>query len=62
LRWARVRNLIIMRKIAQTNDTPKLSSLKNILANGRHFDEILKLCVGSGKSLLRESVGENKDV
>jgi hypothetical protein len=51
-----------MRKIAQTNDTPKLSSLKNILANGRHFDEILKLCVGSGKSLLRESVGENKDV
>jgi hypothetical protein len=50
-----------MRKIAETNDIPKLSSLKNILVNGRHFDEILKFCVGSGKSLLKESANESKD-
>jgi|JI61114C2RNA_FD_contig_21_11597769_length_377_multi_7_in_0_out_0_1 hypothetical protein len=61
LRWVRVRNLLIMRKIAETTDRPKLHPLREILSNARHFDEILKFCVGSGRSLLVANSAEGKD-
>lgn len=37
LRWVRVRNLLVMRKIASESTVPKIQPLKEILTKARHF-------------------------
>lgn len=61
LRWARVRNLLIMKKICETEKSPKLEPLRKILLEPTHYDEILKYCVNTGRSLLKDTSSEGRD-
>jgi hypothetical protein len=76
LRWARIRQLIHLRKYAknyvyENEAETKFDSLARILSNDSHFNLILKMTVGNGDSITKsaevseepkEKEEKNKDI
>ena len=67
LRWARVRQLMFLKTCAQKQKEEsvqaelKFDSMSKIVGNERHFNLILKMCIGQGDSITKSSE-VNEDV